>query len=271
MFATINQRSGKIEIYSNECFGQTMMARLKSCVLVIIICSAFPGCTFFEDSSGSFELEVFMSANSGTIVESYFDGDLESENKVTISFNFSKTTVDLRLIGVDKNDGSDPIEEPTDEELILDVEFQNHGNYSVSVYAVSLDGFRESFTTKITIDLQINWVENSTSNPIPLELNPIPKNGGEHPTMIDIESEIFNPSILNDFSGGRSVQFSWTITDELGDTCQRMEGEVSDGESELWQTLYFNTFLLHELGVSYEDGQDLIDVHHEVLITYNSE
>ena len=99
-----------------------MRGRLESCVLVIILCCALSGCTFFEDSNGSFELDVSISANTGTIVESYYDGNLESDNKVTISFNFSKTAADLRLIGVDKNDGSDPIEEPTEEDLILDLD-----------------------------------------------------------------------------------------------------------------------------------------------------
>ena len=72
-------------------------------------------------------------------------------------------------------------------------------------------------------------------NPKPLDFNPIPDNGGDHPVMIEIESEVSNPSVFNDLRGGQSVQFSWTITDELGDTCQQYDGEVSDGGSETWK------------------------------------
>ena len=28
----------------------------------------------------------------------------------------------------------------------------------------------------------------------------------------------------------------WTITDELGDTCQRKDAVIEDGESETWET-----------------------------------
>ena len=154
---------------------------------------------------------------------------------------------------------------------ILTVNFQSHGKYNLSIYAVSEAGVTEKLAIQLSVDLRILWFENSTSEPTPLDFNPIPDNAGEHPVMIEVESEVSNPSVFNDFSGGQSVQFSWTITDELGDTCQRNDREVSDGASETWETIHFNTFLLHELGVTYNDGQDLIDIYHNVLITYQSE
>jgi len=46
------------------------------------------------------------------------------------------------------------------------------------------------------------------------------------------------------------------------------EGVVHEGESLNWKTVHFNTYEVHELSVSYDDGQDRIDVHHVILIEY---
>ena len=58
---------------------------------------------------------------------------------------------------------------------------------------------------------------------------------------------------------------------ELGDTCQRKDAVIEDGESETWETLYFNTYLIHDLDVLHEDGGDRIEVSQTVLITYSSD
>ncbi len=240
-------------------------------VVAMFFCSALSGCTFFEEDAEGFELVVNVSSSEETIIETYSFGNLDSTSNVSVMFNFSKTDAELVLIGVDKNDGGEPIEMLTEESFELSVDFTSHGKYNVTVYALNEEDVREEYETQITVNLQIDWIEDSTSDPLPLEFNPIPKFGGEHPLMIEIESEVHNPSILTDFSGGQSVQFSWTITDELGDTCQRNDAEVLDGETESWNTIHFNTYLLHELGIIYDEGQDLIDVKHKVLITYDSE
>ena len=248
-----------------------MRGRVQSVVFSVLLMAALSGCTFFDESDDGFDLNVELDFSNNAITETYSDGELESLSGVSVNFDFSNTTTDLQLVGVDKNDGSELMEQSLDESSILTVNFQSHGKYNLSIYAVSVEGVKEAFTTQVAIDLRILWFENSTSEPTPLDFNPIPDNAGEHPVMIEVESEVSNPSVFNDFSGGQSVQFSWTITDELGDTCQRNDREVSDGDSETWETIHFNTYLLHELGVTYNDGQDLIDIYHNVLITYQSE
>ncbi len=248
-----------------------MRGRVNSAVLSLFLLGALSGCTFLDESDSGFDLNVEFDFSNNTIIETYSDGELESFSGVLIDFDFSNTTTELQLIGVNKNDGSELIEKSLEDGSILTVNFFSHGNYNLSIYAVSEAGVKETLATQIAIDIRILWFENSTSEPMPLDFNPIPDNAGEHPLRIEIESVVANPSILNDFSGGQSVQFSWTITDELGDTCQRNDREVSDGDSEKWETIYFNTYLQHELGVVYNDGQDLINIYHDVLITYQSE
>ena len=248
-----------------------MRGRVHSVVFSVFLLGALSGCTFLDESDNGFDLKVEFDFSNNTIIETYSDGELDSLSGVSINFDFSNTTTDLQLIGVDKNDGSELIEKSLEDSSILTVNFQTHGKYNLSIYAVSEAGATEKLTIQFSIDLRILWFENSTSQPTPLDFNPIPDNAGEHPVMIEVESVVSNPSVFNDFRGGQSVQFSWTITDELGDTCQRNDREVSDGGSETWETIHFNTYLLHELGVTYNDGQDLIDIYHNVLITYQSE
>ncbi len=264
-------RSMKIEVYRVESTGRVMRGRMQHFAVSLLIFASLSGCIFSEDIDDGFDLKVDFDVTERTIIEVFSDGELESKQSVSIDFDFSETSTELKLIGVDKNDGSAPTEKSPVDSSTLVVVFSSHGNYSLSIYAVSATGLTETLTTQITVDLRMKWYENATSEPNPLAFNPIPENGGNHPIMIEVESTVSNPSVLNDFRGGQSVQFSWTLTDELGDTCQHYDGEVSDGDSETWETLYFNTYLQHELGVTYNDGQDLIDIHHDVLITYQSE
>ena len=248
-----------------------MRGRVQPVVFSVILLGAFSGCTYLDESDDGFDLNVEFDFSNNTIIETYLDGELDSLSGVSIDFDFSNIITDLQLIGVDKNDGSGAIEKSLEDGPILTVNFQSHGKYNLTIYAVSEAGLTEKMVSQISVDLRILWFENSTSEPKSLDFNPIPDNAGEHPVMIEVESKVTNPSVLNDFRGGQSVHFSWTITDELGDTCQRNDREVSDGDSETWETIHFNTYLLHELGVIYDDGQDLIDIYHNVLITYQSE
>lgn len=248
-----------------------MRGRVQSAVFSVLLLGALSGCTFVDESVDRFDLNVEFDFSNNTIIETYSNGEIESLSGVSINFDFSNTATDLQLIGVDKNDGSELTEKSLEDGSILTVNFQSHGKYNLSIYAVSEAGVTEKLAIQLSVDLRILWFENSTSEPTTLDFNPIPDNAGEHPVMIEIESEVSNPSVFNDLNGGQSVQFSWTITDELGDTCQRNDREVSDGDSETWETIHFNTYLLHELGVTYNDGQDLINIYHDVLITYQSE
>ena len=57
--------------------------------------------------------------------------------------------------------------------------------------------------------------------------------------------------------------------DEQEDACQGRYAVVHEGEQVNWKTIHFNTFELHELRISYDDGQDLINVNQSILIEYS--
>ncbi len=247
------------------------MAGLRSILVLILLCGMIlPGCISFGDEVVDLDLQVNHSILNGTVVESYVDGQLTSLESVTVVVNFSdtKSEIPLNRFGIAFEGDREAIEINAKSDSKISVEFSEHGLFNLTAYAIDDDKNRVSSTETIRIDLQINWVEEDTNSPEKMPFNPIPSNQGVHPSYIEVISTVENPSILEDFGGGQSVEFTWKITDELDDTCQSYSEQVEDGESVTWNTIHFNTYLLHDLSVDYEEGQDSISVSHSVSIIY---
>ena len=101
-----------------------------------------------------------------------------------------------------------------------------------------------------------------------MNIDPKPSNEGQSPKYVKVESTVENPRRITEIGGGQSVQFTWKLIDELDDTCQSNSAAVDDGDSVTWDTIYFNTVLIHDLVVQYDDGQDRINIQHKVNIFY---
>jgi len=241
-----------------------------SLVLVLVFGMVLPGCISFGNDNLELDLQVNHNILNGTVVESYVDGQLTGLDSVIIVMDFTETKSEIPLnrFGVAFEGDRDAIEIDAKSESSISVEFTTHGLYNITAYAIDEDNNRVSSAETIRIDLEINWVEEDTNSPEKMPFNPIPDNQGVHPSYIEVISTVENPSILQDFGGGQSVDFTWKITDELDDTCQSYSEQVDDGESVTWNTIHFNTYLLHDLSVEYEEGQDSISVSHSVLIIY---
>jgi len=242
-----------------------------SLVLVLVFGMVLPGCISFGNDNVELDLQVNYSILNGTVVESYVDGQLTGLDSVIIVMDFTETKSEIPLnrFGVAFEGDRDAIEIDAKSESSISVEFTTHGLYNITAYAIDEDNNRVSSAETIRIDLEINWVEEDTNSPEKMPFNPIPDNQGVHPSYIEVISTVENPSILQDFGGGQSVDFTWKITDELDDTCQSYSEQVDDGESVTWNTIHFNTYLLHDLSVEYDEDQDSISVSHSVLIIYD--
>jgi hypothetical protein len=103
-----------------------------------------------------------------------------------------------------------------------------------------------------------------------MTLDTVPSNEGIPPAAIIIESNVINPLLLDNIGGGRDVEVTWELIDALDLACQQQQGRVSDGETITWNTVHFNTYEVHELDVTYDDGQDYIDIEHNLFIQYES-
>jgi len=242
-------------------------------LLAMLVCWSLSGCLFANDDTGDIILVVDYDSASGTVIETYSEGQFISSNPVIISFDFSATTStnQLSTFGIETNDGREPVTIDANSDSVIVIEFTTHGIYPINVYALDSFGNLMNQSIEIQIDLRINWTETDTNAPQALPFNPEPANQGQHPKMIEIISNVENPSIVNSIGdSGQSIQLTWQLVDELDDICQTRNGQINDGDTMMWQTLYFNTYMLHELRIVMDDGQDLVNVNQSVAILYEN-
>jgi len=242
-------------------------------VLFLFLTSSLAGCLSGGPSESTISLVVDTDTDNGTLVESYSNGEKVSTTNVFIDFNFSQTSANNKIItyGIDTMDGRTPLTIKANSNSTIRVEFSNHGIYNVSAYAIDENNFQKHITITIQIDLTIEWVELDTNDPMTLTFDPNPANGGPNPKMIEVNSLIENPSLIGNIGdGGQSVQITWNIVDEQNDVCQKKTTQIEDGDSDNWYTIHFNTFQVHELTITYDEGQDNINVNHSIAIIYGN-
>jgi len=250
------------------------MSQVRTGLIVIILISiSLSGCLSEEEDGTGINLQINPDSLGGTIIQSYSDGELVSSEFVTIIFDFSDTTSeeDLSTFGIDIKNQTEPVEINARDESKISIEFTEHGIYELDIYAIDEKNNRDAQSLNIKIELRIDWVEMNTDNPESLLFDPAPANGGEHPIMIEVESTVENPDPIQELGNGQSVQITWNIVDEYDDTCQRKSDQVGNGESVTWATIHFNTYLIHELIIDYEDGQDNININQSISIIYSSD
>ena len=239
--------------------------------VVLLLTINLAGCTSEDSSESLISLSVEHTADSGIIVDSYSNGDKISTTSPTIDFDFSSTTAELELtkFGINLNDGTDSLEVDASKNSVISFEFLQHGWYNLTAYAIDEDGGQATAIISIKIDLRIEWVETNTDQPQTLVFDPVPANGGASAQMIEVNSVVENPETFDEIiSGGDSVGITWNIIDEVEDVCQKKSANIENGGSDVWETLHFNTFQVHELSITFDDNQETINVEHIVSIIY---
>jgi len=238
--------------------------------ILLMFSSLLSGCLGGEDDDAGIILDVSLSTSEGTILHSYVDGDLVSVSDVSVEFDFSNSSSDSELIlfGINANDSRDSIEVDAKESQTIVMNFSQHGVYEVAVYAIDADDNYREESVIVKLNYRIDWSEYETNNPKVLPFDPRPANDGQHATMIEVSSLVENPDLITEFGNGNSVYITWNIIDENNDTCQRYSEQVANGETITWETIHFNTYLLHELVVDNDESEDAINLAHSIQITY---
>ena len=254
-------------------FVKILVSRYTHVLLVaVMLTSGLAGCLEDSMQEEGLDLVVVYEATNGTVYETYQGGEQTSLQGVTLDFDFSQTTSDGTLLrfGVNLLDGSPATTVEATDGDVVSVEFTDHGLHEIALFA--LDDKAQQMITTITVRIEwsIDWYESTTYDPIPMPLDTIPTNEGIPPAAILIESNVINPLLLDNVGGGRDVEVTWGLIDALNLACQQQEGRVSDGETITWNTVHFNTYEVHELDVSYDDGQDYIDIEHNIFIQYEA-
>lgn len=241
-------------------------------MMTVMLTSGLAGCLDASTQEEGLTLLVAYEVTNGTVYETYQGGEQTSLQGVTLDFDFSQTTSDGTLLrfGVNLLDGSPATTVEAADGDVVSVEFTDHGLHEIALFA--LDDKAQQMITTITVRIEwsIDWYESTTYDPIPMPLDTIPTNEGIPPAAILIESNVINPLLLDNVGGGRDVEVTWGLIDALDLACQQQEGRVSDGETITWNTVHFNTYEVHELNVAYDDGQDYINVDHNIFIQYES-
>ena len=211
-------------------------------------------------------LSVEYTHSNGTIVEEFVDGELVSRTVVTIDFDFTKTEAatpfEFGIWGI-----GGPLSQNQNGKVIS-VDFSEHGIWELTAFALTENGARATEEIVIRVELQIEWEEKSTYDPKPLAINSVSEFSGVPASSILIHSKIENPVLIENIGGGREVEVSWALIDEIGIVCQSQKGYVDEGEEVVWHTVHFGTYEVHELHIEYEEGQDYIDVSQTVIVQY---
>lgn len=247
--------------------------RASSIGLVCILLSfSLVGCVSDTQPTEGFELIVDFENTSGTIVHSYVDGDLVSTSNVFLDFDFSNTVSSNQLIefGIRLVHNGDTTSVNPALTSQISIEFTHHGIYEIIAYAIGENGHEESKSVIVRIENEINWLESNTYNPKPITINPIPNPLGIFPASIIIDSTIENPVLIENIGGGREVEVTWSLFDQQEDACQTKNDIIYEGEEVNWNTIHFNTYELHDLTISYDEGQDYINIDHTILIQYSA-
>ena len=237
---------------------------------VFLLSSATVGCISDSEENSGIELMVNYEFTNGMIVETYVDGEFQSKSNVVLDFDFSTTNSehDLVSFGIDPNDGRSPILVAAETSQTVSVEFSEHGIYQLNAFAIDASGSKENLTITVRIDLKIEWNEDTTNEPISLEIDPIPKHGGPYPLMIIIDSNVENPQLIENVGGGREVEITWRLFDEAEDACLVRPTTVDEGEIANWKVHHRITNEIHDLRISYDSGQDFIDIDQSISILY---
>ena len=158
---------------------------------------------------------------------------------------------------------------------LVEVQFEHHGLHLLELttdYEGSTAGESktEAYPEQVVVRVEkrIEWLETSTSDPVPMVLDSLNEAGDEPASALVIESTVSNPALITNVGGGQEVDITWGLIDDAEQACQSHQGTVGDGDAVTWKTVHFNTYEAHELRVMYEDGQDLVDVEQTVSIQY---
>lgn len=241
-------------------------------LVCILLSFSLVGCVSDTQPTEGFEFIVDFENTSGTIIHSYVDGDLVSTSNVFLDFDFSNTVSSNQLIefGIRLVHNGDTTSVNPDLTSQISIEFTHHGIYEIIAYAIGENGHEESKSIIVRIENEINWLESNTYNPKPITINPIPNPLGIFPASIIIDSTIENPVLIENIGGGREVEVTWSLFDQQEDACQTKNDIIYEGEEVNWNTIHFNTYEVHDLTISYDEGQDYINIDHSILIQYSA-
>ena len=241
-----------------------------------VLSSMLAGCLWGDiENDFVYADDVLYEFTTGTIVEVWEDGVLVGTTYPVLAFDFNESFAPSPFVAYAVKGTHVDQTVVASETTVVEVEFRQHGLHTLELIAdyedtpdERGDESRHRNEVVVRIEKRIEWTESSTNDPMLMTLDSR-REVGDHPaSVLVIASTVANPALIANIGGGQEVEVTWELIDNTQEACQSQPGTVQDGDTASWNTVHFNTDEVHDLRVSYEEGQDTIDVEHVVTIEY---
>ena len=213
------------------------------------------------------KLVVDVDQSTQLIETSYEQGELISSSTATFAFDFSQTVSDISVhtYGIDIDDGRS-LAIDADEQQTISLEFERHGMYIVTAYAIDSQGIRVQELHTLVVEQVITWTEENTGNPESMFFEANPGNDGLHPSYFVLNSTVSNPAPFFEVNG-QDVDLEWAVLNIDGQ-CLGHREIIENGDSFTWNTMHFAPVEMHEIELTIREGQDSLDVNQRLEIRY---
>jgi len=243
----------------------------------VMLSASIAGCLGSgEDSDKApspIDMIVYYETTSGTIVEEIRSGSQISENGVELSFDFARTTSQngqMKSFYVIPGDGTSQIEVNADETAEIGYTYMTHGLFTVYMGAIDDQGNDNNISITVRIEKQILWSDQNTASPREMNIDTQPDCECQPPEFIKIESTVVN---RQDFPfGGSQDTVSWHLNDPAEEEQGTHTEIIGDDQDASWNYDQYNVMEgIWILSVVIDQGEDNIDVEHDVTIKYLAE
>ncbi|RZD42497.1 MAG: hypothetical protein CXT70_02735 [Methanobacteriota archaeon] len=228
----------------------------------VMLSASVAGCLGSDDSSkkdpSPIEMVVYYDTTSGTIVEVINGGVQFSEDGVELAFDFARTTSQngqMQNFYVVPGDGTSQLQD---------------GLFTVYLGAIDDQGNDNNISITVRIEKQIIWSDDSTATPRDMNIDTTPDCECEPPEFIQIKSTVENPQ--NFPFGGNQVTVTWHLNDPEEEEQGTHTEIIGDEQDASWNYDQYNVMKgIWILSVTIDQGEDNIDVNHDVTIKYLAE
>ena len=243
----------------------------------VMLSASIAGCLGSDGDSDKapspIDMVVYYETTSGTIVEEIRSGNQISENGVELSFDFARTTTEngqMKSFYVVPGDGTSQFEANADETAEISYTYMTHGLFTVYLGAIDDQGNENNISITVRIEKQIIWSETNEDSPREMNIDATPDCECQPPEFIHIQSTIENPAgFLNT---GSQDTVSWHLNDPNEEEQGTHTEIIGDNQDASWNYDQYNVMEgIWILSVVIDQGNDNIDVDHDVTIKYLAE
>lgn len=240
-------------------------------VILTLLSSSLAGCLGGNDEeerySSPIDLVVYYDSTDGMVIKNYSKGELYSEQRVNLCFNFSDTTSEEGNIthvylyydtgGIEKSfsDG------------VLCYEWMNHGLFDITLGARDVNNNTLDLQITVKIDMKIVGNDYDTkSSTMQFDTSPCCVDGKSPPETVTIVSEVTNQEDF--FFSADDTEVTWSLDNPDGEEVASHGSEtIEDGQTEYWD-LVVDELKEGIWSLSIEADGDDVDIKNQVTIRY---